>query len=161
MTEVQKCWIICCEQFQSASLSVSLQSSLAFVWTVWEGQDGDWLSFADVLPLIYNYSHVLTAEGHPVTNRKRKEETNSMCSSRSYAPCCRVRDIRARWTSPPYCRELLTSCRNRKVGKASILSLLWTNTHSSCHVTVFVFFRHHCSEWNLRHETGLEAVVPQ
>lgn len=40
-----------------------------------------------------------------------------MCSSRSCAPCCRVRAIRAKWTSPPFCRELLTSCRSRKVGR--------------------------------------------
>lgn len=40
-----------------------------------------------------------------------------MCSSRSCAQCCRVRAIRAKWTSPPFCRELLTSCRSRKVGR--------------------------------------------
>lgn len=77
----------------------------------------DWLSFHLQFHWFYNCSLVLTAVGHLATNRRRREETNSMCSSRSYAPCCRVRAIRARWTSPPYCRELLTSCRNRKVGK--------------------------------------------
>lgn len=61
----------------------------------------------------------LTAEGHLVTNRKRKEETNLMCSSKSCAPCCRAKAIRAKWTSPPFCRELLTSCRSRKVGKCN------------------------------------------
>lgn len=103
--------------------------------------------------------------GHPVTNRRRKEETNSMCSSKSCAPCCRARAIRARWTSPPYCRGLLTFCRNRKVG-AFILVYMW---HGFLVFQRFIFkklnstifFRHHCTEQHLRCEAGLEAFISQ
>lgn len=57
------------------------------------------------------------AVGHLGTNRRRRGETNLTCSSRSCAPCCRGKAIHAKWTSPPFYRELLTFCRNRKVGK--------------------------------------------
>lgn len=127
-----------------------------------------------------NCSHLFTAEGHLVTNRKRKGETNLMCSSRSSAPCCRVKAIHARWTSPPFCRGLLTSCRSKKVtkcycewGKAVELKkehfsfdffLIKFFKNRKIHkkrTLIAVCFRHHCKEWNLWCETGLEAVVPQ
>lgn len=112
---VSSCLLSFCELFVLAVLaSFCLEKGMYSLNRINERQLAE---LPLVIPLIYNCSHVLTAEGHLVTNRKRKEETNLMCSSRSYAPCCRVKAIHARWTSPPFCREPLTSCRNRKVGK--------------------------------------------
>lgn len=186
---------ICLPYLQSWSNSGPASSSLflhraAFRLNRVDSDRSKMAGLAELSPmilLISNCFHVLTSSGHPVTNRKRKEETNSMCSSRSYAPCCRAKAIHARWTSPPYCRELSTSCRSRKVWtcivvcvhfflgltikyrKSRVTSTLWHVYFLSFELLSWflsfllhsICFRHHCTERNLWCETGLEAFIPQ
>lgn len=75
--------------------------------------DPPWVEL-QTLPFTSCFCH----PGHHATNLKRRGETSSMSSLKSFAQCCRATATLSRWTSPPYCRGPSTSYRNRKVLRA-------------------------------------------